>query len=216
MRGTRATTKDKILDLLKKQTQMTVSQLAQELTITEMAVRKHLNALEKDSLLKISEEKRPVGRPVQFFSLSPEADRLFPKNYDNLTVDFLHDLQEMQGSEIIDQLFENRKKRLAGKYQPLLAKAVANEERINILRAIQEDKGYMADVVQIDQQQFELIEHHCPIFEVARNFKQACRCETNMFKEVLHTENIQRTTCKADGDNHCHFLITFEEELVKN
>lgn len=212
MKNVRLTTKEKLINLLKKETKMTVNQMAQALEITEMAVRKHLNILERDSFIHISEMKQPVGRPVQVFSLTPQADVLFPKNYDNLTVDFLNDLQEIQGDEIIDQLFENRSKRLASKYSSYLKHSFSNEEMVETLKDIQIEKGYMADVIKIDDNQFELIEHNCPIYEVSKKFRQACNCETNMFKEVLNTNNVQRTSCKVDGDNHCHFLINFNED----
>lgn len=214
MKNTRLTTKEKLLNLLKKETEMTVNQMANALEITEMAVRKHLNILERDSFIHITEMKQPVGRPVQVFSLTPQADVLFPKNYDNLTVDFLNDLQEIQGDEIIDRLFERRSKRLASNYLPYMRHNFSNEEMVETLKDIQIEKGYMADVIKIDDNQFELIEHNCPIFEVSKKFKQACNCETKMFKEVLNTNNVQRTSCKSDGDNHCHFLINFNDESL--
>lgn len=214
MKNNRLTTKEKVLNLLKRETEMTVSQLAEALEITEMAVRKHLNVLERDAFIRISEKKQPVGRPVQVFSLTPQADVHFPKGYDNLTVDFLNDLQEIQGDEIIDRLFEKRSKRLADLYAPSMKDDLSNEEMVETLKEIQIEKGYMADVIKIDDDRFELIEHNCPIFEVSRNFKQACNCETNMFKEVLNTDYVQRTSCKADGDHHCHFLINFKKEEV--
>lgn len=212
MMDTRLTTKEKLLNLLKKETEMTVSQMAQALEITEMAVRKHLNILERDSFIHITEQKQPLGRPVQVFSLTSKADVLFPKSYDNLTVDFLNDLQALQGDAIIDQLFEKRGQRLAGHYSIYMKDSLSNEEMVETLKDIQIEKGYMADIVKINDNQFELIEHNCPIFEVAKSFKQACNCETKMFKEVLHTDSVQRTSCRADGDNHCHFLIEFIED----
>lgn len=210
----RLTTKEKLLNLLKKETEMTVSQMAQALEITEMAVRKHLNILERDSFIHISELKQPLGRPVQVFSLTSQADVLFPKSYDNLTVDFLNDLQALQGNDIIDQLFEKRRQRLADNYSSHMKNNLSNEEMVETLKGIQIEKGYMADVIKIDDNQFELIEHNCPIFEVAKNFEQACNCETNMFKEVLNTNSVRRTSCRADGDNHCHFLIEFDGDHV--
>lgn len=60
----RLSTKDKILELLKKEKSMTVSQLSKRLGITEMAVRKHLNMLERDSLLTVSEVKLTDGTPA--------------------------------------------------------------------------------------------------------------------------------------------------------
>lgn len=214
MKNNRLTTKEKILNLLKIETEMTVSQLAAALDITEMAIRKHLNVLERDAFIHIKEMKQPIGRPVQVFSLTSQAEVHFPKSYDHLTVDFLNDLREIQGDEIIDQLFEKRSERLANQYATAMKPHLTNEEMVETLKEIQIDKGYMADVIKIDDNQFELIEHNCPIFEVSRNFKQACNCETKMFKEVLGTNQIERTSCKADGDHHCHFLIDFQNDGV--
>ena len=61
-----------------------------------MAVRKHLNVLERDSLLTISEVRQPMGRPLLVYSLSPKAEELFPKNYEHMAVEFLHDLKEFE------------------------------------------------------------------------------------------------------------------------
>lgn len=214
MKNNRLTTKEKLLNLLKKETKMTVSQIAEALEITEMAVRKHLNTLERDSFIRIDEMKQPVGRPVQVFSLTSQADVHFPKSYDNLTVDFLNDLQEIQGIEIIDRLFEKRSERLTDHYRSFMKEHFTHEEMVETLKDIQIEKGYMADVIKIDENRFELIEHNCPIFEVSKSFKQACHCETKLFKEVLGTKQIERTNCKADGDNHCHFLINFNKDSL--
>ncbi|GEN84458.1 DeoR family transcriptional regulator [Sporosarcina luteola] len=212
MKTNRLTTKEKLLDILKKEHEMTVNQMAKALGITEMAVRKHLNVLERDSFIRVAEVRQPVGRPIQVFSLTTQADELFPKQYDNLAVDFLNDLFEIQGNEIITHLFEKRAKRLAANYSSYMKPTLTNEEMVEKLKDIQIEKGYMADVVKLSDHQFELIEHNCPIFEVSKKYKQACHCETNMFKEVLHTNDVQRTKCKSDGDNHCHFLIKFEDD----
>lgn len=209
----RVTTKDKLLNLLKKEAPLTVGQLAERLNVTEMAVRKHLNTLEQDSFIRSSEIRQPIGRPLQTFSLSEKAEKLFPKTYENLTVDFLEDLRMLQGEAVIDQLFENRSRRLSAEYTDLMTNK-SNEEKVETLRKIQNEKGYMVDLIKMDDQQFELVEHNCPIFGVSRNFKQACRCETDMFRDVLGTDNIERTSCKADGDQHCRFMISFESDTT--
>ena len=71
--ASRVSTKEKILELLKKETSSTVSGLAKALGITEMAVRKHLTILERDSLLSINELRQPMGRPLQVYSLSTKT-----------------------------------------------------------------------------------------------------------------------------------------------
>lgn len=75
---------------------------------------------------------------------------------------------------------------------------------------IQNEKGYMAELSQHDDDQFEIVEYNCPIFAVAKEFHIACRCETSMFKKVLGTENVERVQCKTEGNNHCRFKVEFE------
>lgn len=202
----KVSTRDKILELLKKETILTVNELSKSLGITEMAIRKHLHILERDSLLIINEVRQPMGRPIQVYSLSPKAEELFPNSYENLTIDFLHDLKELHGEEIIDYLLEKRSERLKNSYKQIMQHKNF-EEKIEELKDIQFKKGYMADVKKIDNETFELVEYNCPIYAVAKEYKKACSCETEMFKDVLGTSNVKRLTCKADNDEHCRFLI---------
>ncbi|WP_102275050.1 helix-turn-helix transcriptional regulator [Cytobacillus massiliigabonensis] len=202
----RVSTRDKILELLKKETNLTVNELSKSLGITEMAVRKHLNILDRDLFLAIKEVRQPMGRPILVYSLSQKANDLFPKSYENMTVEFLNDLKELHGEGIIDYLLEKRSERLKNSYI-MHMKHKNFEEKIVELKNIQIKKGYMADVTRIDNKTFELVEYNCPIFAVAKEYKKACSCETEMFKEVLGTSNVKRLTCKADNDAHCRFLI---------
>ncbi|WP_353626140.1 winged helix-turn-helix transcriptional regulator [Bacillus sp. JCM 19041] len=90
-------TKDKILELLKKQVELSVNQLAKELDLTQIAVRKQVNLLLNDGFINYREEKQEMGRPIQLFSVSAKGERLFPKNYEGMTVDFLNDIQDLHG-----------------------------------------------------------------------------------------------------------------------
>ena len=209
---TKTSTKDKILSLLKKEAMLTVSDLSSSLGITEMAVRKHLATLERDELLTINEVRQPMGRPLQVYSLSKKAEGYFPNNYENLTVEFLQDLKELHGESIIDHLLEKRSERLKNSYLPKMVDKKP-QQKIEILKSIQDQKGYMADFTKIDNNTYEIIEYNCPIFAVANSFKQACACETELFKEVLGTDNVKRITCKTDSDHHCRFLINFKDTL---
>lgn len=194
------------MELLKKESSLTVNELSKYLGITEMAVRKHLNILERDSLLTINEIRQPMGRPLQVYSLSPNADRFFPNNYENLTVEFLHDLKEVHGEEIIEYLLEKRSERQKNNFLPKMQNKTF-DEKVRELNNIQNTKGYMTALTKIDDQTYELVEYNCPIITVAKEYSKACSCETQMFKEVLGTENVKRVTCKTENGDHCRFLI---------
>ncbi|TKC17099.1 helix-turn-helix transcriptional regulator [Robertmurraya kyonggiensis] len=200
------TTKERILDLLKRQGSVTVNELTDHLSISHMAVRKHLDSLQKDNIISSKEIKQPIGRPLQMYLLTDTGDNLFPKNYEGLTLEFLEDMKELYGEDSIQKLFQKREERLTSEYTKRLAKKT-NKEKIHEIANIQNEKGYMADVTEIDAQTFELIEYNCPIMAVANEFKTACQCETNLFKKVLGTKDVRRVSCKTDGNDHCKFLI---------
>lgn len=202
-------TKDKILHLLKKEVSLTVNDLTERLEITHMAVRKHLASLEKDGLIRSKETKQAMGRPIQVYFLSDKAENFFPKNYEGLSIEFLHDIKELYGEDSITQLFNKREKRLIEEYS-IRMQGKKSSEKVNEMVIIQNEKGYMADLSSLDETTYELIEYNCPLLEIAKEFKIACRCETAMLKKVLGTENIQRTCCRTDGDNYCKFLVQFE------
>ncbi|MGG3892158.1 helix-turn-helix transcriptional regulator [Metabacillus fastidiosus] len=208
MKKTKTTTKDKILDLLKKEVTLTVNDLTEHLNITHMAVRKHLHVLEKEHLISSEEVKQPMGRPLQIYSLTEKAEKIFPKNYEGITVDFLKDIRELYGEESIDYLFKKREQRLTKEYSARISQK-SNAEKIDEIVKTQNEKGYMADISQLDENTYELVEYNCPILAVAQEFKIACQCETELFQKVLGTEKVSRKSCKTDGADHCKFLIKF-------
>lgn len=203
------TTKDKIMDYLKKEVAMTVYDLTQRLNITDMAVRKHLSILEKDQFIQSKEVKQPMGRPLHIYSISEKGEKLFPKNYEGITVDFLNDVKDIHGEETINSLFSRREQRLTQEYSNRITSKLPSEKMKEIVH-LQNEKGYMADGTQLDDHTFELVEYNCPIWAIAKDYKMACKCETSMLKNVLDTDDINRVSCKSDGDAHCKFIITFD------
>jgi predicted ArsR family transcriptional regulator len=210
MTTTIKTTKDKILDLLKRETSLTVNDLIDELGITHMAIRKHLTVLEKDGLIQSSEIRQPKGRPLYSYSLTEKGERLFPKNYEGISVEFLQDIEDSFGKDSVDALFKKREQRLTNQYRDQVQQQNSTLDKVREIEKIQNEKGYMAKANQIDENTFELIEYNCPILAIANNFKTACKCETEMFKKVLGTEEINRVSCKTEGNNHCKFLIKYD------
>ncbi|MCC2248531.1 MAG: helix-turn-helix transcriptional regulator [Bacillota bacterium] len=204
----RITTKDKILHLLKKEVKLTVGELKRHLNITDMAVRKHLSIMEKDGLIFSEEVKQSMGRPMQQYSLSEKGELLFPKSYEGLSVEFLNDIRDLHGDDSIQRLFQRRENRLTNEYNIRMYQK-SPSERIKEMEMIQNEKGYMADITKIDANTYELTEYNCPIMAVAKEYKIACRCETSMFQKVLQTDNVTRTSCKTEGNDHCRFLIAF-------
>ncbi|MGD8192084.1 helix-turn-helix transcriptional regulator [Brevibacillus ginsengisoli] len=205
MNNEQISTRDQILHMLKLKGSLSVSDMATELGITEMAVRRHLNTLERDKLIKSSLVRQAMGRPTNVYSLSQEADEMFPRNYHDLTLDFLEDIEAIDGMDKVDLLFQRREDRLEEKYRQYINGELEN--RVARLTEMQNQKGYMVDWEKDEQTgTYYIKEFNCPISQVARQFTQACSCELSLFKRVLEAD-VEQTSCMAKGGDNCVYKI---------
>jgi iron-sulfur cluster biosynthesis transcriptional regulator SufR len=203
--GMDVSTRKVILTMLKTKGSLTVSDMAKQLGITEMAVRRHLSTLERDGLIETRLVRQAMGRPTNLYSLTEHADELFPKKYHHLTLDLLGELVTEAGEEQVELLFKRRKERLIQRYEEqMLGKPLA--ERVQILAEIQNANGYMVEWTKTEDDQFVINEHNCPISQVANQYNHACHCELQMFQSLLNAD-VERTECLAKGGNKCSYKI---------
>ncbi|MFB9327312.1 helix-turn-helix transcriptional regulator [Paenibacillus aurantiacus] len=199
--GTRQT----ILVLLKTRAPMNAGDLARELNITEMGVRRHLSSLERDGLIRPTVVRQSVGRPTLKYSLTEEAEQVFPKTYSSLALDLLEELEgDPNAASMIDRMFEGRKRKLLERHASRMSgKDLA--ARVQELSDIQNDGGYM---VSLENHGDELVlhEYNCPIARVAARYEQACQCELALFRELLLAD-VERTECLAKGGTKCTYKI---------
>lgn len=198
-------TRKVILTMLKTNGALTVSEMAKQLGITEMAVRRHLNTMERDGLIEAKLVRQAMGRPTNLYSLTENADDLFPKKYHHLTLDLLSELVADAGAEKVDSLFEKRKERLIHRYEDQIAGKTL-PERVKTLADIQNSNGYMVDWNESEDGQYVINEHNCPISQVANQYNHACQCELMMFETLLDAD-VKRVECLVKGGNKCSYVI---------
>ena len=195
-------TRQTILTLLKTRGPSHAGYLARTLGMTEMGVRRHLNTLEKDGFVELSVVRQPMGRPSHVYTLTEASAALFPSNYHTLTLDLLDELDDRQ---VIDQVFEGRKRKLLERYGPRMSEK-SLDQRVQELAAIQNKGGYMVEVEAHPLEGYVLNEYNCPIARVADRYQQACQCELELFRELLGTR-VERTECLAKGGGRCSYQI---------
>jgi len=202
-------TREEILALLKQSPNLSVGDIAQKLGITEMAVRRHLNNLERDQLLSSHLVRQAMGRPSRVYYLTEKADEFFPKAYTTFAIELIEDVQSEQGADAVDQLFIRRSDRLYRQYKEEVNGAKL-EERVQQLVQLQNRKGYM---VELEKQadQWILKEYNCPIAQVAKQFPQACDGEVRLFERLLGCR-VERVQCMAKGAAHCVFAFSEDNE----
>ena len=191
--------------MLKTRGALSVNDMSKQLGITEMAVRRHLNTLERDSLIDSKLVRQAMGRPTHMYFLTVAADELFPKKYHHLTLDLLEELQAVAGDDKVELLFERRKDKLISRYEERMA-GKSLDERVQELADIQNANGYMVELEKTEAGDYVLNEYNCPIAQVANQYNQACSCELSMFQSLLGT-GVERTECLAKGDGKCTYKI---------
>jgi len=195
-----------LLTMMKTSGPLSVGDMAQQLGITEMAVRRHLNNLEIDGLVETTLVRQPMGRPSHKYSLTAASESQFPNNYYNLTLDLLEELDSDSDEDIIGQLFNRRKEKLIRKYTSRMA-AHSLEAKVAELARIQNDNGYMAVWEQDEQGNYVINEFNCPIAQVANKYNHACQSELALFGELLNAD-VERVECLAKDGKKCKYIIS--------
>jgi DeoR family transcriptional regulator, suf operon transcriptional repressor len=179
--------------------------LAAELDLTVAGIRQHLGRLEADGLVAHSSEADGRGRPTHVYQLTSLADSLFPKRYGDLTTELLSYLGG-PGSEQIDDLFEQRRRRRLHEAEARLDHRTL-EEQVAELTAILDEDGYLADVQRLDDGGWRITEHNCAILSVAQGFRQACSSELSFISDALPGAEVRRVAHLMDGAHVCAYEV---------
>src|SRR6476661_922971 len=105
-------TRGRIVTLLRR-ADRTVDELAQELDLTDNAVRAHLAALERDGLARQVGVRRGAGKPSYAYALAPDAARLFGQAYAPTLRELLAVLAARLDRPALEDLLRETGRRLA-------------------------------------------------------------------------------------------------------
>lgn len=202
-------TKQNILQYLLKQGQATAQQLAKDLNVSAQAIRRHLNELEAEGVIKYQSVQQRMGRPQHLYQLSTQGrDRLSPQKYGEFAVSFLNTLAETVGKEQVSKVLEQQWLKKAAEYRDRVGNG-SLKQRVAKLVQLREEEGYMAELHQMSEKkrQFVLVEHNCAISEVAESYPSICGHELEMFAAVLPDCIVERTHWINDGEHRCGYSI---------
>ncbi len=205
-------TRREILRLIRVRGGMTAQQLATELQITSMGVRRHLLALERDGLVRVQTQRQAAGRPTYVYQLTAEGYDTFPRNYDLLATQLLDAARVREGPAKVQDLFSTRMDQLVAQYEPRMrGKDLAG--RVAELAKIQDENGYMAVWEKVDAG-YLLKEQNCAIYRVACRFQEACEYEIELFRRLLDAQ-IERVSHQVKGDTACTYLVSEKSRTTR-
>ncbi len=203
------TTRRKLLLLLRKNPGVTVTELAADLNLTGMGVRRHLDALEVDGLVETTECTRGArGRPATGWRLSSPGLELFPRRYDAIALDVLEDVAEHAGPDAVTAVFARRTDKLVTEYETVLAGRDTLEDRVAGLTKIRDDAGYLAEYSAEPDGDLVLTENNCAVHRVAERHPAVCAMELALIRRVLGPDvEVSRVAHTMAGDAVCSYCI---------
>jgi len=199
-------TKQKLLNILKKDGVCTIGEIMKGFTISEIAVRKHIHELEQQGFITKNTNKQKLGRPYYTYQLTEKGHGTFPNQYEKLPLELLQDLEELQGKEAVNALFSKRLEREKHEMEKSIGKD-SFEEKLSKVAKIQNEKGYMVEVEESDDGDYIITNYNCPIANIASAYNQVCTNEQKVFEEVFSSSEVVSQTLITKGHNFCRWVI---------
>ncbi len=209
-------TRGRVIELLHARPR-SVAALARELGVSEVAVRRHLQVLEGDGLVKARTVKRAgPGRPGSRYELTERAERLFPDQSAAFANELLEFLEAEHGRDSLVAFLRWRAERQRERYARELDETAATEPsaRVGRLANLLSDDGFPSTVETVSQPggrtTVQLTQGHCAIKDVAEENPEICALEARMFEDLLGM-GVSRRQTAVGGAGHCVCDIAVDE-----
>jgi predicted ArsR family transcriptional regulator len=195
-------TRGQIIRLLRGTTK-SVSELAEELELTDNAVRAQLLSLERDGLIHQSGMQRGTRKPHFAYELTSEAEKLFPKAYDAVLTQLIAVLKGQLTPAALEKALREVGSSLArsqtggtqhGDFESRLRIALTALEAIGGTARIEKNGGNR--VITSDG---------CPLAAVVSEHPEVCRLAETLMFEIIG-EKVQER-CDRQGSPRCRFEV---------
>ena len=200
-------TQRRVLEAVKRQGEATADELAATLEISSSAVRQHLSALRAAGLIEARRHAGQTGRPADRYHATVRTEPLFVTS-DDLSIELL-ELVDDEQPELVDRIFDRRRRRLVDDAQAQLADAPV-AERVARVTELLDAQGYLCDWEQLADDHFRINLHSCAIWTVASRFRKACASELEFLQGVLPDAAVERVTHKTSGAHTCAYDIAVQ------
>jgi predicted ArsR family transcriptional regulator len=198
------TTRGKIVSELRRRGSASATDLARSFGLSPNAVRQQLMVLERDGLVAETPVRRGPTKPTYEFSLTPDADNLFPQAYDKMLTAVLHELRTQFGTVAVERVFDGLSRRAIERAR-LSVTATDPEQKVAQLTEMVRRRGVVAEYSLIEDG-FALHEHSCPYSSTAKEHPEVCQVIHHVIDETIGGEHVQ-TESLAHGGKECRFEL---------
>lgn len=195
-------TRGRVVTMLRG-TACTVEELAQRLELTANAVRAHLATLERDGLVRQKGVRRGFRKPHHTYTLSHEAEALFPKAYDVLLNQLIALLKERMPEESLKEILRDVGRSL-GETRASNDKDSEIEARAEGAVQVLAQLGGKA-VVERDGDQLFIRSDACPVSAAVTEHPEVCLLAEALVSEIVGAKVQER--CDREKSPKCCFEL---------
>lgn len=207
-------TRDRVRRAVGERGPLSARDLADLLGLTPAAVRRHLDALQEEQVIAEHEPApgpRGRGRPARTFVLTAVGQAQLSNTYDDVATAALRFLSEQSGEGAVEQFAEGQIAELEARLRPVVEAAGDDlEARTAALVQALSQEGFAASTRPVGQGTglagLQLCQGHCPVRNVATEFRQFCDAETEAISRLLGV-HVQRLATLAGGEHVCTTFI---------
>lgn len=200
-------TKRRLLELMKREGEITLSDAMEVIDRARPTLRDHLDQMGRDGLVDRRSKKQGRGRPSMCYRMTPLAERLFPQREGTVFAEFLSYLDERDQTQLIEDFFEDFwdarlqavKRRLS---VPL--EAADPQQIVDTLTEVLRDDGFMPEV-RVEEDRVTVRECNCPFAEIIGTTELPCASEVCFYEALF--EEVERTGHMPDGDSACVYEL---------
>ena len=180
----------------------TVGELAQQLELTDNAVRAHLLSLERDGLVRQSGVQRGTRKPHFAYELTAEAENLFPKAYDALLNQLITVLKGRLAPGALEEVLREVGRTMAAR-QPS-GKDGSLEERVQRAAKVLEALG---GSVSVEKEGGKIVirSRGCPLAAAVAEHPEVCGLAESLVAEIVGAPTRER--CEKGELPRCRFRI---------
>lgn len=213
-------TRDRVLQGVLTHGPVSAAKLGELLSLTPAAVRRHLDALEKERLIEVATHRQPgagAGRPARRYVIAPHGHSELGNDYLDIARSALAMLQQAVGDNALRQFASARAQEMAERYRPIVEAAGPDvAARAEALAEAMTHDGFVATANEmapsLTRNRVKLPEHllasiqlcqgHCPVRDLAEDFTIFCDMETEVISDLLGVD-VRRLSTMAGGAHVC-------------
>ena len=213
-------TRDEVVRLLHERGEASVAELAEAIGVSSGSIRRHMDIMVAEQLLKSRLERQPRGRPVTRYSLSEAGEeqsasdnysRLLDRLYPALSGLSADQVSGYDGEALLGRVFEQVADQVAREHAPQITARRLDERLAQVASALH-DEG-IVDELEDTGDDFRLRNVACPYRSTAEGTHAACEADRRTI-ELLVGVPVEQVMTVVAGDSCCEYLIRKDDSPV--